>query len=191
MASYDVPKPQPTHYVPHGAFGGPQNPPGDYCFHHPGNAPSIRVFEAADPVLPSTPFLSPHSSFPPSLPPKDVYYGEPLRRGPTTKRPFHRRPCVWICSGVVLSLIILVVVLRGTRAKQEADSNANHASNAGGAGQGGGPSRQSSGHPQTAAVTGGDGSTITKEDGTTFTYHNPFGGYCKSTPAPLSLWRSV
>jgi glucan 1,3-beta-glucosidase len=26
-------------------------------------------------------------------------------------------------------------------------------------------------------VTGGDGSTVTMDDGTTFTYHNPFGGY--------------
>jgi glucan 1,3-beta-glucosidase len=26
-------------------------------------------------------------------------------------------------------------------------------------------------------ITGGDGSTVTMEDGTTFTYHNPFGGY--------------
>ncbi|GLB35077.1 putative glycoside hydrolase family 5 protein [Lyophyllum shimeji] len=31
--------------------------------------------------------------------------------------------------------------------------------------------------PVVAAVTGGDGSTITMEDGTTFTYRNPFGGY--------------
>ena len=26
-------------------------------------------------------------------------------------------------------------------------------------------------------ITGGDGSTVTMDDGTTFTYHNPFGGY--------------
>lgn len=31
--------------------------------------------------------------------------------------------------------------------------------------------------PVVAAVTGGDGSLITMEDGTTFTYRNPFGGY--------------
>lgn len=29
----------------------------------------------------------------------------------------------------------------------------------------------------TLAVTGGDGSTVTTEDGTTFVYHNKFGGY--------------
>lgn len=31
--------------------------------------------------------------------------------------------------------------------------------------------------PQTRVVTGGDGSEITMEDGTKFTYRNPFGGY--------------
>ncbi|KAG2041441.1 hypothetical protein BDR03DRAFT_722142 [Suillus americanus] len=34
----------------------------------------------------------------------------------------------------------------------------------------------SSGQPSSAVVTGGNGSTITMEDGTTFTYLNPFGG---------------
>jgi hypothetical protein len=34
-----------------------------------------------------------------------------------------------------------------------------------------------SGTPQAAAVTGGDGSKILTEDGTQFTYSNPFGGY--------------
>ena len=31
-------------------------------------------------------------------------------------------------------------------------------------------------------ITGGDGSTVTMEDGTTFTYHNPFGGYWYDDP---------
>jgi len=31
--------------------------------------------------------------------------------------------------------------------------------------------------PKSAIVTGGDGSTVTMENGTTFTYSNPFGGY--------------
>ena len=30
-----------------------------------------------------------------------------------------------------------------------------------------------------AVVTGGDGTTVTKTDGTTFTYKNAFGGYCE------------
>ncbi|KAG1819604.1 uncharacterized protein BJ212DRAFT_1055248 [Suillus subaureus] len=34
----------------------------------------------------------------------------------------------------------------------------------------------STGQPSSAVVTGGNGSTITMEDGTTFTYSNPFGG---------------
>ncbi len=31
-------------------------------------------------------------------------------------------------------------------------------------------------------ITGGDGSTVTMEDGTTFTYHNPLGGYWYHDP---------
>ncbi|KAI0333479.1 glycoside hydrolase [Cubamyces sp. BRFM 1775] len=34
----------------------------------------------------------------------------------------------------------------------------------------------------TGAVTGGDGSTITQSDGTTFTYKNPFGGFWVDDP---------
>lgn len=37
------------------------------------------------------------------------------------------------------------------------------------------------GNPKTAAaITGGDGSTITTEDGDKFTYTNSFGGYCET-----------
>lgn len=40
------------------------------------------------------------------------------------------------------------------------------------------PSPTITGAPTVAAVvTGGDGSKVTMDDGTTFTYHNPFGGY--------------
>ena len=39
------------------------------------------------------------------------------------------------------------------------------------------PSATSTGTPsKSALITGGDGSTVTMEDGTTFTYNNPFGG---------------
>jgi hypothetical protein len=39
------------------------------------------------------------------------------------------------------------------------------------------PGANPSGTPQAAAVTGGDGSKVKTEDGTTFTYSNPYGGY--------------
>jgi glucan 1,3-beta-glucosidase len=36
-------------------------------------------------------------------------------------------------------------------------------------------------------ITGGDGSTVTMEDGTTFTYRNPFGGFWYYDPTdPLN-----
>ncbi|KDQ11932.1 glycoside hydrolase family 5 protein [Botryobasidium botryosum FD-172 SS1] len=47
----------------------------------------------------------------------------------------------------------------------------------------GGPDSGSGGKPPTFnAITGGDGSKIVTEDGSTFTYHNSFGGYWVSDP---------
>jgi hypothetical protein len=37
------------------------------------------------------------------------------------------------------------------------------------------------------ATTGGDGSTITTSDGSTFTYTNKFGGFCTSFPVFVFL----
>lgn len=37
-------------------------------------------------------------------------------------------------------------------------------------------------HTEVAPITGGDGSTVTLEDGSTFVYSNPFGGYCEWGP---------
>ena len=174
MASNGFPRPQPTHY-PHGTLNVLPNSQGGHPFYAAGTAPSIRITEAADPTLPSTPFLE-RSSFAS----KEAYYSE-LPRPRPTKRPFYKRPCVWICSSIIAVIIIVVTVLGSQRAKHTSDTNPNQNSSAGGAGQGGDPSHPTS-QPKSAVVTGGDGSTITKEDGTTFTYHNPFGGYCTSSP---------
>lgn len=54
-------------------------------------------------------------------------------------------------------------------------SDSNNGTTGGGGGGGGGGSPGSS--PQSAAITGGDGSKVTLEDGSTFTYSNSFGGY--------------
>ncbi|KAI1785382.1 glycoside hydrolase [Ganoderma leucocontextum] len=173
MAFHGVPRPQPTHNL-HGALGSPQNPQGHSPIFDARATPSIRISEVVDPALPSTPFLE-RTNPAPSPPSKEVYYGEPPRSGPT-KRPFYKRPCVWIGTGVLLTIIVVVTVYSSARIKQESNNNANHSSNVGGAGQGGDPSHPGS-HPKTAVVTGGDGSTVTKEDDSIFTYHNPFGGY--------------
>ena len=183
MASKGFQRPQPTHY-PHSALGVPHTPQGVHSFYNTGTAPSIRITEAADPTLPSTPFLE-RSSFAS----KEAYYSEPPRPRPPTKRPFYKRPCVWICTAVVAVIIIVVTVLGSQRAKHASNTNVNQGTGAGGEGQGGDPSHPTS-HPQSVAVTGGDGSTITKEDGSTFTYHNLFGGYCTSNSSKQAVCAS-
>lgn len=45
------------------------------------------------------------------------------------------------------------------------------------------PSSTSSPSTPKAAITGGDGSTVTMDDGTTFTYRNAFGGYWYHDPS--------
>lgn len=46
-----------------------------------------------------------------------------------------------------------------------------------GGGGGGGGGSQPGTSPQAAAITGGDGSKVTLDDGSTFIYSNSFGGY--------------
>jgi glucan 1,3-beta-glucosidase len=44
------------------------------------------------------------------------------------------------------------------------------------------PSGTKSPSSQSNIITGGDGSTVKLDNGTTFTYHNPFGGYWYADP---------
>ncbi|KAJ3557790.1 hypothetical protein NM688_g1276 [Phlebia brevispora] len=92
----------------------------------------------------------------------------------------------WIIAAVVLAAIAIIVIVVAVVV-----SVARHKSNqddavSGGTAKGGEPSGTASsaasqpsatGKPtQSLAVTGGNGSTVTMDDGTTFTYYNPFGG---------------
>ena len=91
----------------------------------------------------------------------------------------------WLIGGAIMlvaAIIAIVVAVYFTVVKH----NSNNDSVSGGASKGGskGSGTSSSSAPGSSAtpgvklaVTGGDGSTVTMDDGTTFTYSNPFGGY--------------
>lgn len=83
-----------------------------------------------------------------------------------------RRRWLYLAVGSVVAVIIaLAVALPVTlvhRSRSSTSTNSAH----------GGPS--SNPESPTGAVTGGNGSVITTEDGVTFTYVNNFGGTCKS-----------
>ncbi|KAG8929654.1 hypothetical protein FRC01_003966 [Tulasnella sp. 417] len=97
----------------------------------------------------------------------------------------NRKKLFFVLGGVAALAIIAVAVavpvaLTRTKKSSSASSSASSPSSSGnnGSGQNGGPT--SSG--PTTAVTGGDGTTITTEKGTTFTYANKFGGMWYDDP---------
>lgn len=89
---------------------------------------------------------------------------------------------VWLIAGAAGAAVLVIVVVVGVYfGVVKPHSNASTASGDTAAGassnSGGSSSSGSSGSSKSnLAVSGGDGSTVTMEDGTTFTYNNPFGG---------------
>ena len=77
----------------------------------------------------------------------------------------------------VLVPVGLLVIRKKSGHVEEASSGGSAAGSTSGAGAGGGqPENPKS---QANAITGGNGSMITTENGTTFMYVNNFGGYCE------------
>lgn len=103
-----------------------------------------------------------------------------------TSRRFFKRRRLWllVLAGIIISAaaIIIPVVLVTTRDKSSGgDSSDRGDSNGSGDSTDGGETDPPPNPPQ-VAITGGDGSEVTMEDGTIFTYVNKFGGYWVSDP---------
>ena len=110
-------------------------------------------------------------------------------------RPFYKRPWFWMLSAVAVAAVVVAVVVpvvlvahKDSKHTSGADGAAANSggSNTGNTGGGNTTSGGNTGGGAVRAVTGGDGSTITMEDGTTFTYHNQFGGFCEYSYILLS-----
>nr|ADX07338.1 putative ectomycorrhiza-upregulated exo-beta-1,3-glucanase GH5 [Flammulina velutipes] len=113
---------------------------------------------------------------------QDSYDGEQ-----PTKKNWKKRPLVWIIALAALVVVVLAVILPVyfTVIKDKDSSSSSSSSPSGGNGGGNGNGSGGNNDPDTdtnAAVTGGDGSTITLSDGSTFVYENKFGGYWVSDP---------
>lgn len=78
---------------------------------------------------------------------------------------------------LIATAITVPVVLVTRNNNKSSDNN-----NSNGGGSNGGSSGDGGSNTPQAAITGGDGSEVTMEDGTTFTYSNKFGGYWVSDP---------
>jgi glucan 1,3-beta-glucosidase len=128
---------------------------------------------------PSVPMES--FSHPRFLKEKQALYASP------TSKSRRRNVIVLAALGGLILLIVVVVVpvyflaIKPHSNKSSSSSPSSHSTAAS-------PSSTSSpSSPKSAAVTGGDGSTVTMDDGTTFTYQNSFGGYWYYDPKdPLS-----
>lgn len=97
----------------------------------------------------------------------------------TAKRPkpLHKKPLIWVLAAVALVLIAVAVVVPVYFTVIKPKNNS-VSGGTGGSSNGGDPNNPT--HNPTSSISGGNGSTITTEDGTQFTYINPFGGICMS-----------
>jgi glucan 1,3-beta-glucosidase len=132
-------------------------------------SPSEDVFDG--PSVPMESFSQPRF-----LKEKQALYASP------TSKSRRRNVIVLAALGGVILLIVVIVVpvyflaIKPHSNKSSSSSQSSHSTAAS-------PSSTSSpSTPKSAAVTGGDGSTVTMDDGTTFTYSNPFGGYWYYNP---------
>lgn len=139
------------------AYGGPQ--PGQSLSSIPGST-------NADPLL--------HNGSSSHLPFKESYTPDMGGGGSrwtdvphSKKKSIAARPKFWVLVAVIVLVVaaIIVVPLYFFVIKPRSSSSAAAAGTNGTT-------------AVRAVVTGGDGSTVTKADGTTFTYNNSFGGYC-------------
>ncbi|KAG9009474.1 hypothetical protein FRB94_014241 [Tulasnella sp. JGI-2019a] len=118
--------------------------------------------------------------YPPSGSPPNGQHGGPKKR--------QSWPLIAGIVALILGLIIAVIVpvyFKVIKPNQSSSAAAAESSGAGGSGSGsatpGAPSN-GSGIVYQGATSGGYGSTITMEDGTTFTYANTFGGIWVADP---------
>jgi len=80
--------------------------------------------------------------------------------------------------GIAIIAVAVVVPLYFTVIKNSSSNNNSKSDTVAGSSASPHPSST----PKVNAVTGGDGSTVTREDGSTFTYTNKFGGYWYDDP---------
>ena len=86
---------------------------------------------------------------------------------------------IWVAGLAGLCLLIAIVVGVYFGVVKKGNSSGSSSSSDSSSGSSG---NSSSGSTSTLAITGGDGSTVTTESGTTFTYQNSFGGYWYYNP---------
>lgn len=118
----------------------------------------------------------------------------PLDRSSLAAGQKRRRPWIWAVVVGALALIVVAVIVPvyfKVIHKSNNSSASSSPDNSGGSNDGGNGSSNTGngsggaanpGLGKSAAITGGDGSTVTTETGATFTYRNAFGGFWVQDP---------
>lgn len=110
-----------------------------------------------------------------------------LGGGSARRRSFYKKPWFYFllaAAAVIIALAVALPVVFVNKSKHPSSAAAKGGSGSGGGSSGGGSgSGTGSGGGgkggSNLATWGGDGSTVTKADGSTFVYHNSFGGFCE------------
>jgi len=106
----------------------------------------------------------------------NVVDAQPERRGSLLKRPIF-----WFAVAAAVVAVALAVVLpvyfTVIKPKNNTSVGGGGGNHTGGDGGSNPPPK-----PPNGLTTGGDGSTVKMENGTEFTYRNPFGGFCAHIP---------
>ena len=105
--------------------------------------------------------------------------GDAVKAQPERRRSLLRRPIFWFAAAAAIVVVVLAVILPVYFTVIKPKNNTRTGGGKNNGGNGGGNSGNPK--PSTGLTTGGDGSTVTTDNGTTFTYHNPFGGFCAYT----------
>lgn len=90
-------------------------------------------------------------------------------------KPLHKRPLIWVLAITAVALIVAAVIVPVYFVVIKPKNNTvtgNSSNNNGTGDNNNGPTHD----PPTDSTSGGNGSTITTQDGSQFTYINPFGG---------------
>lgn len=100
---------------------------------------------------------------------------------PSTQKSKRRLIVLIIALSILVALIVAVVVPVYFTVIKPKNNASKVSTGAGGTTDAAHPT-STSGPTSKIAVSGGDGSTVTASNGSTFTYNNKLGGICKSSP---------
>jgi glucan 1,3-beta-glucosidase len=120
-------------------------------------------------------------------------YNEPEDLAASKNAPLRKKRLLWLALlGALVVLIIVIVVPVYVAVVKPNHKKTSGATGGAGGSSGSGPTKPGA-NPQSpsGAITGGDGSTVLLEDGTSFTYKNPYGGFCKLSSLcslPVDVW---